>query len=251
MFIGAELLLVYDALTEKDRLSKGWLKRKNRGTSLNAPGDVEYVHRFEAGSNPGAPTLLLLHGAGGDETSLLPLGRAIAPGAALLSLRGMVFENGMARFFRRSAEGDFDQEELGRKTEGLAAFLEQAAKKYSFSLSKLIAAGFSNGANLVSSLVLRFPGSLAGAVVVRGMAPFVPDPVRDLERKPVLLLSGLDDPIVGTDEVLELANIFRSANADITVHWEKSGHVLSQGDILMAFDWMRRFYDGARGNRPQ
>jgi phospholipase/carboxylesterase len=218
---------------------------------MSSPADSGYIHRFEAATNPATPTLLLLHGAGGDENSLLPLGRALAPGAALLSLRGNVLEHGMARFFRRLPEGAFDQRELELQTAALSAFLDYAAEKYAFSLEKLVAVGFSSGANMAISLMLTFPAKLAGAVVMRGMAPFVPDPPPDLQHKPVLLLSGIDDPIVGTDEVAELAKLFRSANADITLHWEKAGQILSQGDVLMAFDWMRRFYETPRPARTQ
>jgi phospholipase/carboxylesterase len=148
----------------------------------------------------------------------------------------------MARFFRRLAEGVFDQQDLEARTRDLAEFLERARVAYEIPRGKFVAAGFSNGANMASSLFLRFPESLAGAVLMRGMVPFVPKQPVELSRKPVLLLSGVEDPIVGTDEVAELANILRAANADVTLHWEKTGHTLSQGDILMAADWMRRFY---------
>jgi phospholipase/carboxylesterase len=185
---------------------------------------------------------LLLHGTGGDEDSLLPLGKAIAPGAALLSPRGKVLEQGMARFFRRLAEGVFDQKDLEARTGELADFVGQATRAYGIPAGTLVAAGFSNGANIASSLLLRFPETLAGAALMRGMVPFVPKQAVDLHRKPVLLLNGLEDPIVGTDEVAELANIFRAANADVTLHWEKTGHTLSQGDVLMASDWVRKFF---------
>lgn len=190
--------------------------------------------------------MLLLHGTGGDENSLVPLGKAIAPGAALLSPRGNVVEQGMARFFRRLAEGDFDQEDLQARTAELADFVVKASAAYAIPSGKLVAAGFSNGANVASSLLLRFPHTLAGAVLMRGMVPFVPNEAIDLERRPVLMLSGEEDPIVGTDEVAELANIFRAANAEVTLHWETAGHTLSQGDVLMAFDWMRKFFYAPR-----
>ena len=209
---------------------------------LNAKTDLSFTHRFEAATNPAAPVLLLLHGTGGDEHTLAPLGRAIAPGAALLSPCGKVLEHGMARFFRRLAQGVFDQEDLASRTSDLAQFVDAAAITYSFSLRRLIAVGFSNGGNIATSLLLRYPDKVAGAIILRGMVPFVPEIPVDLNRKPVLVASGLDDPIVGTDEVEELADIYRAANADLTLHWEKSGHILSQGDVLMAFDWLRRFY---------
>ena len=195
-----------------------------------------------AASAPGAPCLLLLHGTGGDENDLLPLGRAIAPGAALLSPLGKVREQGMARFFRRLAEGVFDQKDLEARTTDLAEFVGRARALYGIPNDRLVAVGFSNGANIASSLLLRFPEALAGAVLMRGMVPFVPQQPVELKRKPVLLLNGLEDPIVGTDEVGELANILRAANAEVTLHWEQAGHTLSQGDVLMATDWMRKFY---------
>jgi phospholipase/carboxylesterase len=213
--------------------------------------DLGFAHRFEPATTQGAPFVLLLHGTGGDENSLLPLGKAIAPGAALLSPRGQVLEQGMARFFRRRTEGEFDQVDLEARTKELAAFVNRASAVYAIPAGKLVAAGFSNGANIASSLILRFPEALAGAVLMRGMVPFTPQKAVDIKRKPVLLLNGVDDPIVGTDEVEELANIFRAANAEVTLHWETAGHNLSQGDVLMAFDWMRKFFDTPRQSKPK
>lgn len=218
---------------------------------MTSQNELWFTHRFEPPGATGAPCLLLLHGTGGDEDSLVPLGRAIAPGAALLSPRGKVLEQGMARFFRRLAEGEFDQVDLEARTKELAEFVRKATATYGLPAGRLVAAGFSNGANIASSLLLRFPETLAGAVLMRGMVPFVPRHKIDLKRKPVLLLSGEDDPIVGTDEVAELANIFRAANADVTLHWETAGHTLSQGDVLMAFDWMRKFFDAPRHVKPK
>jgi phospholipase/carboxylesterase len=152
----------------------------------------------------------------------------------------------MVRFFRRLAEGEFDQKDLEVRTKDLAEFVERAGAQYSIPKGKLVAAGFSNGANIAASLLLRFPETLAGAVLMRGMAAFLPQQAVDLKRRPVLLLSGSDDPIVGTDEVAELANVFRAANAEVTLHWETAGQTLSQGDVLMAFDWMRKFFDAPR-----
>jgi phospholipase/carboxylesterase len=210
-----------------------------------------FAHHFEPATVQGAPFVLLLHGTGGDENSLLPLGKAIAPGAALLSPRGKVVEQGMARFFRRLAEGVFDQEDLEARTKDLAEFIDRASAAYSIPKGKLVAAGFSNGANIASSLFLRFPETIAGAALMRGMVPFIPQQPVDLKGKPVLILSGTDDPIVGTDEVADLADIFRAAQATVTLHWETAGHNLSQGDVLMAFDWIRKFFYGPRPTAPK
>jgi phospholipase/carboxylesterase len=208
--------------------------------SAQASPDLGFTHQFESATDPTAPTLLLLHGTGGDENDLLPLGRAILPGAALLSPRGKVLENGMPRFFRRLAEGVFDQEDLTVRTRELAEFIDAASADYSVDRTRLFAVGFSNGANMAASVLLRFPDKLAGAILIRAMVPFVPKQIPDLQAKPVLLLSGREDPIVPTDQAEQLAAIFKSADADVTLHWEKAGHGLTQGDLSTARDWMKR-----------
>lgn len=208
--------------------------------SPQASPDLGFIHRFESATNSTAPTLLLLHGTGGDESDLLPLGKAILPGAALLSPRGKVLENGMPRFFRRFAEGVFDQEDLSVHTRELAEFIDAASKHYGIDRARLFAVGFSNGANVAASVLLRFPDKLAGAILIRAMVPFVPGQMPDLQAKPVLLLSGREDPIVQADQAEQLAAIFKSAGADVTLHWEKAGHGLTHGDVLTARDWMKR-----------
>lgn len=202
--------------------------------------DLGFVHRFEAGTDLDAPTLLLLHGTGGDENDLIPLGQAIAPGAALLSARGKVLEHGMPRFFRRLAEGVFDQDDLKRRTEELAAFIEAASREYGIQQERLIAVGFSNGANIAASTLLRYPDRLAGAVLIRAMVPFVPEQTPRLAHKPILFLSGERDSIVPRNQPEELASIFRSAGADLSLHWEPADHALTPGDVTLAREWLRR-----------
>jgi predicted esterase len=199
-----------------------------------------FAHRFEPATDASAPTLLLLHGTGGDENDLLPLGRAILPGAALLSPRGQVLENGMPRFFRRLAEGVFDQEDLTARTSEMAEFIDAASAHYGTDEARVFAVGFSNGANIAASVLLRFPDKLAGAILIRAMVPFVSKQLSDLRAKPVLLLSGREDPIVPSDQPEQLAAMFTSAGAEVTLHWEKAGHGLTQGDLSTARDWMKR-----------
>ncbi len=184
--------------------------------------------------------LLLLHGTGGNESDLVPLGRMLLPGAALLSPRGKVLERGMPRFFRRLAEGVFDQEDLTLRTAELARFIQQASEQYGLDPGKLVAVGFSNGANIAASLLLRFPSLLAGAILMRAMPPFIPAEPVDLGRKPVLMLSGERDPIVQRDQVMQLANLLRDSQADLTLHWGEGGHNLAQDDVSVARDWLQR-----------
>src|SRR4051812_40980393 len=199
---------------------------------------LDTIHRFVQGSSSSEPTLLLLHGTGGNEDDLLPIGQAIAPGAALLSPRGKVLENGMPRFFRRIAEGQFDQQDLAVRTEELAGFVESASAQYGFDQSELFAVGFSNGANIASSLLLRHPEALAGAILIRGMVPFRPAEPPDLSGKPVLLVNGKLDPIAPPAEAAALESIFRAAKAEVQLHWENGGHGLTQGDLSAARQWL-------------
>src|SRR5690348_13050494 len=164
----------------------------HRTSSKPAAGssDLGFVHVFVPSEKLNSPTLLLLHGTGGDERDLLPLGRELWPGAALLGIRGRVLENGMPRFFRRFAEGVFDVEDLKFRTEELAHFIDAASERYDFSKKGLIAVGYSNGANIAASLVLLHPHYLAVAVLFRAMMPFVPDLIRDFSHLSVFIGAG-------------------------------------------------------------
>ncbi len=210
--------------------------------SAGSSPDLGFVHRFEPATDATAPALLLLHGTGADESDLIPLGRVIAPGAALLSPRGKVLENGMPRFFRRFAEGHFDQQDLASRTIELANFIDAASQSYGIAVEHLLAVGFSNGANIAASLLLRFPDRLQGAVLVRAMVPFRPAEPPNLKGKPILVLSGSQDAIAPPDQAEDLASIFKSAQAEVTLHWERAGHMLTEGDVLIARDWISKFY---------
>jgi phospholipase/carboxylesterase len=192
---------------------------------------LSYLHRYEAGSDSSAPPLLLLHGTGGDENDLIPLARKLSPVSALLSPRGDVLEQGMPRFFKRFAEGVFDLADVGKRTQAMADFIAAAARQYGFDPARLIALGFSNGANIASSLLLLRPESLAGAVLLRPMVVLEPARVPDLSGKRVLISSGTMDPIVPPDHPARLAAIFRQAGATVTLHTQAGGHGLVQGDL--------------------
>ncbi|MGE5927015.1 MAG: alpha/beta hydrolase [Gemmatimonadota bacterium] len=187
-----------------------------------------------------APTLLLLHGTGGDENDLLPLGRMLLPGAGLLSPRGNVLENGMPRFFRRLAEGVFDEADLRVRTAELAAFVGSAASAYGFDASTVVAVGFSNGANIAASLLLLSPGTLEGAVLFRAMIPLRPPQPPPLAGVRVLLSEGARDPIVPRAEGEGLAAMLRAGGADVTLEWQDAGHGLVDADISAARAWLAR-----------
>ena len=202
--------------------------------------DLGFVHVFKPAQNPGAPTLLLLHGTGGDENDMLPLG-GLSPGAALLSPRGKVLENGMPRFFRRLAEGVFDVEDVKARAAELADFVIAAAAHYRFDPSRVVAMGFSNGANIASAVLLLRPGVLKGAILLRAMVPLVPESRQDapLSGTRVLISNGRIDPIVSPDETERLARLLQHEGADVEVHWQPAGHQLMPSDFAVAKTWLQ------------
>jgi phospholipase/carboxylesterase/glyoxalase family protein len=202
-------------------------------------GELGYVYRFVEGdlSSDGL-TLLLLHGTGGDESDLIPLGQTLAPGAALLSPRGRVSENGMPRFFRRIAEGVFDQQDLRLQTENLAQFIDSAVQAYTLRPDRIVAVGYSNGANIASSVVLTRPHVLATAVLFRPMVPFVPPTSPNLEQLDLFVAAGRRDTIAGPHETERLVQIFKNAGATVTTYWHNGGHELGQDDLVAATSWV-------------
>ena len=202
--------------------------------------DLGFIHHFLTGRDTASPVLLLLHGTGGDENDLIPLGQELLPGAAILSVRGKVLENGMPRFFRRLAEGVFDLEDLRRRTEELAQFIDTAREQYGFSQNRLIAVGYSNGANIAASLMLRQPDRLSEAVLFRAMVPFVPDALPDLSAASIFLSAGERDSIIPAANTRQLSSMFEAAGASVSMHWHKGGHELGQDDVDAAKLWLGR-----------
>ncbi|HYM98864.1 MAG TPA: alpha/beta hydrolase [Aestuariivirgaceae bacterium] len=196
-----------------------------------------YVHRFEPGAHPEAPLLLLLHGTGGNENDLVPLGRMIAPGAALLSPRGNVLENGMPRFFRRLAEGVFDLDDLRRRANELAEFVEAARDRYA--IPRPFALGYSNGANIAAAILQLRPEILAGGVLLRAMLPLDQRPDEQAKSKSVLIVSGARDPIVPLDSARRLAGLLQSAGMIVEHRIVPAGHELSQADVELARSWLQ------------
>jgi predicted esterase len=197
-----------------------------------------HVYQPPAASTSAAPTLLLLHGTGGNEMDLLPLAQKLAPDAGVLSPRGKVLEQGMPRFFRRLAEGVFDLEDLKLRTAELADFIAAAAAHYEFEPRRVIAAGFSNGANIAASLLLLRPEALGAAVLFRAMVPIVPDRPPALHGTPVLISNGRQDPMVAVAETERLAALLRGGGADVTIAWQPGGHELTPQDIAQARSWL-------------
>jgi len=198
----------------------------------------DFIHEFVPGSS--SRTLLLLHGTGGNERDLIPLGRELDPNAALLSPRGKVLENGMPRFFRRLAEGVFDLEDLKYRTNELADFVTAAAQHYGFATDQFVAVGYSNGANIAASLLLLRPEVLRAAILFRAMVPLVPDKLAELSSVHVWIGAGNQDPIIPPSEAQRLVELLRHAGADVTIRFFNAGHGLTNDDVVTARDWLEK-----------
>lgn len=199
--------------------------------------DLSHIHRFAPGNRREAAPLLLLHGTGGDENDLLPLGEAIAPGATLLSVRGQVLEHGMPRFFRRLAEGVFDEEDVHRRANALADFVIEARQRYG--LAAPIALGYSNGANIAAAMMLLRPEALAGGILLRAMVPLKHVLKVNLAGRLVLIVSGQSDPIIPPSNSTALATMLTKAGADVEHRTLPIGHQLSQADLTVAKQWLQ------------
>jgi len=197
----------------------------------------DFIHEFVPGGS--GRTLLLLHGTGGNEHDLVPLGRELDPNAALLSPRGKVLENGMPRFFRRLAEGVFDVEDLKQRTNELADFITVAAAQYNLATNEIIAVGYSNGANIAASMLLLRPEILHAAVLFRAMVPLEPADPPDLSPVRVWIGAGNQDPIIPTSETQRLVDLLRGAGADVTIRFFNAGHGLTNGEVEAAGQWLK------------
>ncbi|HJQ54797.1 MAG TPA: alpha/beta hydrolase [Gemmatimonadaceae bacterium] len=201
--------------------------------------DLGFIHRFVPAEDPtSADTLVVLHGTGGDENDLIGIGQAVAPGAAILSPRGNVLENGAPRFFRRLSEGVFDPKEVHSRAEELARFIRAAAVTYRLEPSRIFALGYSNGANVASTVMLVEPDIFRGAILLRPMLVYEPSERSDLSGKAVAISSGRMDPIVPAESVERLVELLESAGADVTLKWQLTGHNLTPTEMRDAADWL-------------
>jgi phospholipase/carboxylesterase len=197
---------------------------------------LDFAHEFVPGNSK--RTLLLLHGTGGNEHDLIPLGRHLDLDAAILSPRGKVLENGMPRFFRRLGEGVFDLKDLKRRTQELGNFIIAAAQDYGLEIDKIVAVGFSNGANIAASLLLLRPEILRAAILLRAMVPLVPDPLPKLSDTRVLISAGNQDPIVPASETENLERLLRDCGADVDLRFVNASHGLIDADVRNARAWL-------------
>jgi predicted esterase len=199
----------------------------------------DFRHRFTSPpADDSGITLVALHGTGGDENDLLPVAADVAPDAAVLSPRGKVVENGMARFFKRYAPGVFDEQEVLLRANELADFLERAAGRYGRSPDKLFALGYSNGANIAAAILFARPELFTGAILLRPMLPLPRFQPGDLTGKKILVLRGLKDQIIPAESTDLLIERLATAGAEIKTVAVNSGHQLTEKDINTARDWL-------------
>lgn len=199
-------------------------------------------HLFIEGRDKNLPTLLLLHGTGGNEQDLLPIAEMIAPEASILSVRGNVLENGMPRFFRRLAEGIFDEEDLIFRTKELNDFVKTSAQNYNFDLNKVVAIGYSNGANIAASMMYHHHKALNGAILFHAMVPRRGVKLPDLSNTPVFIGAGKQDPLIPLKETQELVNNLQGTNAKVTEYWVNGGHQLVKDEVDQAKQWFDQNY---------
>jgi phospholipase/carboxylesterase len=210
---------------------------------LNEKNQLGFVHKFipseSSSKDKNSLTLLLLHGTGGDETDLIPMAKMLEiTNASILSPRGKVIENGMPRYFRRLAEGIFDIEDLKFRTNELADFVQNASKTYALDLNRIVAIGYSNGANIAASVLLLRPEILSNAILFRPMIPLVPNTLPNLSSKRVLISAGLHDPIVANYQTKDLFDLLEKVGAKASIQWQNSGHELTKRDMVAARKWL-------------
>jgi phospholipase/carboxylesterase len=202
--------------------------------------DVDFIHRFVPAKEDSPRTLLLLHGTGADENDLIDLGHALDPNAALLSPRGKVLENGRPRFFRRLAEGVFDEEDVIARAHELAQFIDDAAKEYKIDIDQLVAVGYSNGANIAGAMILLGLAKFSRAILLRAMIPLSKADVPNLKGSRVFISAGQFDPIAQVPIAQRLAQLLESAGAEVTLQIQPGGHQLTPSDLTDARDWLAR-----------
>jgi len=194
-------------------------------------------HFAEVAAPKGAPLLFVLHGTGGDETDLLDLGRQLLPDAHLISPRGDVLEGGAPRFFRRLGMGVYDMADLDRATNKMVAFMAEhaAAEEPSF----VAALGYSNGANILASVLFRRPDLVDRAVLMHPLIPFEPPAQPGLAERKVLITAGRRDPIAPAATTDNLARYFTSQGAETEVAWHDGGHEIARPELTAIRDFLQ------------
>jgi phospholipase/carboxylesterase len=190
-----------------------------------------HMHLFRPGKAGDLRTLLMLHGTGGDEVSFAQLGPILAPGAAVVSVRGNVDEHGMSRFFRRVAEGVYDMADLAFRTRALEDFVGAVSQNYKINQDHLIGVGYSNGANILANLLFQDPLPLAAAVLMHPLIPFTPQDQPGLAGRRVLITAGERDPICPPAMTRALYDYFERQGTAVQLVFHSGGHELQESEL--------------------
>ncbi|MFO1210901.1 MAG: alpha/beta hydrolase [Amaricoccus sp.] len=201
-----------------------------------SPTSASESYRYHAeGSGEGKPMAFVFHGTGGTETQFVPLVRDLLPGAAIVAPRGDVSEHGALRFFRRLGEGRYDMEDLARRTAAMAAFVE--AHVAIARPSEVIGLGYSNGANILASVIFARPALFGRAVLMHPLIPWTPAPAAVTAR--VLITAGERDPICPPEDTRRLEAWFRAQGAAVAVDWSPGGHEIGRGEVAAIAGFLR------------
>lgn len=195
-------------------------------------------HKYVEGA-PDAPVLLLLHGTGGSPDDLLGLARELIPDAAVLAPAGPVSEHGAARWFRRLAEGVFDHEDVVMRANQLADFVVEAQAKYGLAGRRLVAIGFSNGANIAAAVTLLRPEVVREAALFASMSPVPQPPELDLSASRIFLANGEHDPMAPLASTEELIRLLRERGADVVTQRHPGGHQITVDGVRAAAKWIK------------
>jgi phospholipase/carboxylesterase len=200
---------------------------------------LKYI--YQRSNNNKAYTLLLLPGTGGDEHDMIPLASNFGDDVHVLSVRGNVEEHGMPRFFRRLSMGVFDEEDLHFRTHELVHFLRNLAQEKHFDVNKLIALGYSNGANIAGAMLMLYPELLAGALLFRPMQPFlaVEDGFETQRQAPVLMGTGRQDLTINPVDTRRYAELLSANGFQVSTYKINAGHQLVPEDITRSVQWFR------------
>lgn len=195
------------------------------------------IHYFKK-AEEGKKTFLLLHGTGGDEMDLVPLANMVDKGNGILSIRGAVSENGMNRFFRRIAEGIFDEDDIRKRAGEISDCILEASEKYGFNPNDLIALGYSNGANMIAAMLLLKGGIFRQAILHHPMVPLSKVGDINLEGTSVFIGAGTNDPIVTGENSQRLYELLKENGADAAISWFDKGHSLTREEVLASREWL-------------
>ncbi|MET0979630.1 MAG: alpha/beta hydrolase [Candidatus Saccharimonadales bacterium] len=198
------------------------------------------IHNYTYSSHLGTNkrTLLLLHGVGGNENDMSQVGQLIDPDASRISPKGKVVINGYARYFTRRDDASFNPTEVDHETNDLARFIDAAQEQHHLTDSQLIAVGYSNGANMIASLLAKHPTLIKKAILFRGMLPVIFSEHPDLNGVDILLVNGKDDSIMDKARVTQLSAFLTDHGATVSLHWIAAGHQLTSEDIALAVQWL-------------